>query len=105
MSTGIKLVAYFDTNVFDNILKRSAGVLQGDEAHLLKAIESGRLVVVTSILNISETMDARRPEIVLPQLNLIAKLADRDRFVKPHDVVLTDDVRHFAWNGEPDSPF
>jgi hypothetical protein len=31
-------------------------------------------------------------------------MTDWDRFVKPHDILLTDDIRHFAWNGEPDSP-
>lgn len=105
MGAGTGLVAYFDTNIFDNMLKRTAGVLADDEARLLRAIESRKLAIVTSILNISETIDARRPEIVLPQLNLIARMADKDRFVKPHDIVLTDDIKHFAWNGEPDSPF
>jgi len=105
MNTRTGIVAYFDTNIFDNILKKTAGVLEDDMPQLLRAIESRRLAIVTSILNISETMDARRPEIVLSQLNLIARLADRDRFVKPHDLVLTDDIKHFAWNGEPGSPF
>jgi len=50
-------------------------------------------------------MDARRPELVLPQLKLIVDLTHRDRFVKPHDELLADDIRHFTWNGEPDSPF
>ncbi len=99
------LVAYFDTNVFDNILKKTAGVLESDEAHLRSAIEARRLAIVTSIVNISETIDARRPEVVLPQLALIARLSDWERFVKPHDTVLTDDIRHFAWNGEAGSPF
>ena len=57
------------------------------------------------MLSISETLDARRPELVLPQLRLILGLADPDRFVKPSDILLTDDIRHFAWNGEPDRPF
>jgi hypothetical protein len=100
-----RLVAYFDTNVFDNILKKTGGVVEGSAARLRGAVASGRLSLVTSILNISETIDARRPEIVLPQLELMALLTDWDRFVKPHDMILTDDIKHFAWNGEPDGPF
>jgi hypothetical protein len=102
---GNRLIAYFDTNVFDNIVKGTGGVLESDVTRLQSAIESKALSLVTSILNISETIDARRPEIVLPQLKLIARLTDWDRFVKPHDVLLTDDITHFTWNGEPDRPF
>jgi len=97
-------IAYFDTNIFDNLLKRN-GVTAEDEARLRRSIESGRLAVLLSILNIQETIDARDPKIVLPQLRLILSLTDWDHFVKPHDMLLTDDIRHFAWNGDPDRPF
>ena len=73
-SPGKKLVAYFDTNVFDNILKKTGGVVESHEASLRAAIESEGLSVVTSVLNFSETMDARRRDIVLPQLKLIVSL-------------------------------
>lgn len=76
-----------------------------DEARLRGAIEAGRLVILLSILNIQETIDARDPEIVLPQLRLILSLTDWDHFVKPHDMLLADDIRHFARNGDPDRPF
>jgi hypothetical protein len=98
-------VVYFDTNVFDNILKRRNNVTAEDEMRLRSALAAGSLSVLLSIINIQETIDARKPEIVLPQLRLILDLTDWDQFVKPHDLVLTDDIRHFAWNGEPDRPF
>jgi hypothetical protein len=101
-------LAYFDTNVFDNLLKKSGGVTDTDEQVLRRAIEDGRLVVLASILNVEETLAAshsRKPEIVLPQLRLISNLADWSRFVKPCDIMVTDDIRHFAWNGEADIPF
>lgn len=98
-------VAYFDTNIFDNIWKRTQGITGGDEARLRAAIEAGSLRILLSILNIQETVDARDPKVVLTQLRLILSLTDWDHFVKPHDMVLTDDIRHFAWNGEADRPF
>jgi hypothetical protein len=98
-------VVYFDTNVFDNILKRRNNVTTEDEMRLRSTLAGGNLSVLLSIINIQETIDARKPEIVLPQLRLILDLTSWDQFVKPHDLVLTDDIRHFAWNGEPDRPF
>jgi hypothetical protein len=98
-------VVYFDTNVFDNILKRTNNVTAEDEMRLRSTLAGGSLSILLSIINIQETIDARKPEIVLPQLRLILDLTGWDQFVKPHDLVLTDDIRHFAWNGEPDRPF
>ena len=98
-------VAYFDTNVFDNIFKRRNNVTVQDEMRLRSTLARGSLSVLLSIINIQETIDARKPEIVLPQLRLILDLTGWDQFVKPHDLVLTDDIRHFAWNSEPDRPF
>ena len=98
-------VVYFDTNVFDNILKRRNNVTAEDEMRLRSTLAGGGLSVLLSIINIQETIDARKPGIVLPQLRLILDLTSWDQFVKPHDLVLTDDIRHFAWNGEPDRPF
>jgi len=97
-------VVYFDTNVFDNILKRRNNVTAEDEMRLRTTLAGGSLSILLSILNIQETIDARKPEIVLPQLKLILDLTGWHQFVKPHDLILTDDIRHFAWNGEPDRP-
>jgi hypothetical protein len=69
----IKRVAYFDTNVFDNILKKSGGVTSDDTKCLEFLVGAGELCVLPSIINIQGTLGARqsrRPEIVLPQLRL-----------------------------------
>jgi hypothetical protein len=103
-----EMLAYFDTNIFDNILKRTGGVTEEDEVQLRVAIETGQMSILPGVLNLQETVGAfhsRRPDIVLPQLELILSLCDWERFVKPHNMILEDDVRHFAWNGEPTVPF
>jgi|SRR5216684_5344404 hypothetical protein len=108
MAQPCRRLAYFDTNIFDNLLKKTGGVIESDEVRLRAAIEADRLSVLLSILNIQETLGAhhsRRPDLVLPQLQLILNLTDWDRFVKPCDVLITDDIKHFSWNGEPDQPF
>jgi len=102
------LLAYFDTNVFDHVLNRKGSVSATDEARLRLAIKEGRLHIVSSILNISETLGAMhstRPEVTIPQLSLIMSLCDPDYYVKPHNLLLTDDLKHFAWNGEADRAF
>jgi hypothetical protein len=76
-------------------------------AELRSAVQAQKLAVVSNILNIQETIDAlhsKRPEVVIPQLELIADLVDWGRFVKPCDMLLTDDIRHFGWCGEASSP-
>ena len=101
------LSAYFDTNPFDNLLKLNQ-LTASDLAELRSEIETRKLDVVSNILNIQETIDAlhsKTPQVVIPQLELIADLIDWGRFVKPSDMLLTDDVRHFAYRGEASSPF
>jgi len=102
------MVAYFDTNVFDNLIKKTNGVTDADEEQLRAGVSSGRITVVVSHTNIRETISAldSRPDIAREQLDLIAKLADWDRFVRLHSIILEDDVRHFAFNGErANTPF
>jgi hypothetical protein len=101
------VLAYFDTNVFDNLLKKTGGVTETDLARIRDLVASERLKIIANILNIQETIAAQcsRPEIVRPQLDLIAYLSDWEHFVKPHCFILEDDIRHFAWNGERASPF
>ena len=99
--------AYFDTSLFDNLLKLNR-LTAADLTELRSAIQTRRLAIVSNILNMQETIDAlhsQSPEVVVPQLDLIASLIDWSRFVKPSDWLLTDDIRHFAWCGDPSSPF
>jgi hypothetical protein len=96
------MLAYFDTNVFDHLYKKTDGVTQADELELRSAVFSGRLTIVVGHLNIQETLAALRasPHIVGPELNLIASFADWDYFVRFHSAILEADIRHFAYNGE-----
>jgi hypothetical protein len=96
------LLVYCDTNVFDNLIKRTNGVTDADELQLRAAVSSRRLTVVVSHINIQETLAAlhTRPEIIEPQLTLIAGLANWDYFVRFHSAILEDDIRHYAYNGE-----
>ena len=106
--TSAQTIAYFDTNVFDNLVKKVNGVTEADEEQLRASVSSSRITVVVGHTNIRETLSAldSRPDIAREQLDLIAKLADRDRFVRLHSIVLEDDVRHFAFNGErANTPF
>src|ERR1700682_1269964 len=109
MKPTIKTLAYFDTNVFDNLLKKSGGITKTDEARLRLLIDSKKLSILPCDLNIQETLAAlespRAEFVVVPQLALIERLSDWELFIKPHHVLLTDDVRHFAWNGEATSSF
>jgi hypothetical protein len=101
------LCAYFDTNPFDNLLKLN-GLKASDLAELRSAIKRQKLAVISNIVNLQETIDAlhsKTPEVVVPQLELIANLIDWSRFVKPSDWLLTDDIWHFAWCGDSSSPF
>jgi hypothetical protein len=98
--------AYFDTNVFDNILKRTNGVIEQDEVRLREAIKSQKLSILPGILAVDETVaNQGRPEFIVPQLRLILELCDWDRIVKSPDILLTDDIRHFAFDGAAGHPF
>ncbi len=96
------MLAYFDTNVFDHLFKKTDKVTDADELQLREAVSSGRLTIVVGHINIRETLAALRasPEIVGPELSLIASLANWDYFVRFHSAILEGDVRHFAYNGE-----
>jgi len=101
-------LVYFDTNVFDNLVKRTGGVSEADEERLRANVSSGKLTVVAGHINLRETLAAlqSRPEIARAQLSLIVNLADWDRFAKFSTQILEDDVRHFAFNGEgANTPF
>ena len=98
----MSLLVYFDTNVFDNLIKETGGVTNADVTRLRAAVSSRQLTLVASHINIRETLAAlnNRPEIVKVQLALIAELIDWDRFVRFSTDILEDDIKHFAFNGE-----
>jgi len=97
------IVVYFDTNVFGHLLKKNHGITECDDASLRSAIKSGVLSVVVGLHVIDET--AANPRDPVPELRLIWDVCDWDRIVKPADILLRDDMRHFAYNAEPSHPF
>jgi predicted nucleic acid-binding protein len=72
------MLVYLDTNVFDNLLKKTNGVTHADELQLCAAVTSRQLKIVASHINLRETIAAlrSRPEIARAQLSLIVSLAD-----------------------------
>ena len=107
-ATETPTLVYFDTNVFDNLVKKTGGVKPEDESLLRDAVSSRSLIVLASHVTIRETIAAlsSRPEIARDQLRLMVELADWDRFVRFHSAILEDDLRHFAFNGEQaNTPF
>jgi hypothetical protein len=101
-------LVYFDTNVFDNLIKQTGGVTEADEERLQATVSSSQLRILVSDINLRETLAAlrSRPEIACAQLRLIGRLADWDRFVRFSSQILEDDIRHFAFNGErANTPF
>ena len=96
-------LAYFDTNVFGHVLERKHGVTAEDEERLRQAIKSGKLSVLAGIHAIDET--AAHPRDPAPQLRLTWELFDWERIVKPADIMLMDDIRHFAFSGDAALPF
>jgi hypothetical protein len=49
------MLAYFYTDVFDNLLKKTQGITARDEAHLRATIKSNALSVLVGIHVIDET--------------------------------------------------
>jgi hypothetical protein len=97
------MLAYFDTNVFGHLLERKQGITAEDEEHLRATIKSGSLSVLAGIHAIDET--AAHPRDPVPQLRLIWELCDWERIVKPADILLIDDIKQFAYNGDTAHPF
>jgi hypothetical protein len=93
----MSLLVYFDTNVFDNLIKKTNGVTDADELQLRAAVSSEQLRIVVSQITIQETLAAfhSRPEIARAQLALILSVADWGRFVRFSSEILENDIKHF----------
>jgi predicted nucleic acid-binding protein len=102
------MLVYLDTNVFDNLYKRENEVTEEDESRLRTAIASGKLTIAVSHVNIREILAAllSKPEIIGPELGLVSSLVNWDYFIRFHSIILRDDIKHFAYNGErSNTPF
>jgi hypothetical protein len=72
------VLAYLDTNVFDNLYKKENEVTEADELRLRTAISSGRLTIAVSNINIREILAAlfTKPGITGPELSLVSSLTN-----------------------------
>jgi hypothetical protein len=92
------ILAYFDTNVFSNLLKREQGMTAQCEMLLRRAISDGRIVIPLSYLTLEETI-AAPDDIRVTQSRLIWEPANRYRFIKPASDILAGTIRSFARYG------
>ncbi len=83
-------LVYFDTNIFDQILKKRCGVGDSDERKLRAALSSERLLIAASHVTIRETIATLHssPENARAQFGLIESFIDWDRFLKFHSEIL-----------------
>lgn len=91
------MIAYFDTNIFDHIHKR-IGFTDSDLSALRSAVKAGKIKILLSVLNLEETSAALDscPDVAIAELQLILELADWQRFVKPTNMLLSDDIGCYA---------
>jgi hypothetical protein len=97
------MVLYFDTNVFGRLLEGS----QADERRLLAWRQNEAHSVVLSVLNLQEVMgaEARNPDLFRRLVRTVLHWCERDRFVKPVDPLLKDDIDSYARGGGVVSPY
>lgn len=100
------MIIYFDTNVFDHLEQRN-GVTDWDVFRLKRAIKMEHLQLILSFLNIEEIlfMAESKPERAMAQLKLIFELADKRLFVRGQDEIVRNDIRAYAQQKPPKTPF
>jgi hypothetical protein len=81
----MRLLVYFDTNVFDHLYKKAAGITEQDLQALRSTVYSGKVSILPSTLDVEEILSALNscPDLALAELQLMHELADWDKLVKP----------------------
>jgi len=97
---------YFDTNVFDHIYKRTS-ISESDLLALDSAVKTGKISVLPSITNFEEVVCVlvSRPNLAIAELRLILRLTDIQNLLKPHFLLVSDDIKSYALTGLPSQPF
>ena len=87
------MIAYLDTNVFDNLYKK-IGCTSADIAQLRKAIYGRGLAIPIGIHVLDEILLNRRasPQELVARLKLTLSLASIRRMVKPCDQLIAADA-------------
>lgn len=97
---------YFDTNVFDHIYKK-VEVSKSDLLVLHSAIKGGKISVLLSWENLEEALSALKldPGLAKAELRLMLDLTDKQRMLKPVDVLVSDDISSYARSKVSSPPF
>lgn len=97
---------YFDTSAWDHLYKK-VGISESDSAALVSAVKTHKMSVLPSITNLEEVVCALKscPDLAIAELRFILGLADSQRLLKSHDLLLSDDIKSYALTGFPSKPF
>jgi len=97
---------YLDTNVFDHIHK-GIGVTEAERVILRSAVDTGKISILLSYLNIEEALSAIKscPETGLGELRLILDVVDRKNPIKEARILLRDDIHCYARGDFFSDPF
>lgn len=97
------MILYFDTTVFSVLLEGS----QTEERGLLDWKNNEGHRVVLSVLNLQEVIarEVRDPDHFRRLARTVCNWCDRERFVKPLDLLSCDDFESYAHGGGAVSPY
>ena len=106
MSQQVIRTVYFDTNVFDHIYK-GIDVTESGQLLLRAAVETGRISILLSVLNLEETIGVleKSHAHAIAVLQLMAGLVEKKQIVKPPDMFLRDDIQRYAQGDDLLQPF
>ena len=101
------MIAYFDTNVFDHLERRSNGVTEEDLVRLGRAVKHECLRVVLSFLTIEETLFIvkSQPKRADARVKLILELGDKHLFALGQELIMNRDIRAYAHGTPSVTPF
>lgn len=88
---------YFDTNIFDHILKR-VNLTDGDLESLLKSVSSKKITILLSILNIEEMISIFKSKKEFPhnEIRLLLNLTSwQNGLIKQYDEIIKEDIKNY----------
>ncbi len=104
------MIVYFDTNIFDHLDQLLYGIKPWDVYCLEKAVKDEKIKIILSYLNIEETLPIveSRPDRAKSRIYLMLHLADlaayKQLYIKSQEMILGDDIRHYAHGATISSP-
>jgi len=103
----MKKIVYFDTNVFDHLINNKNGITKIDEINLRKAVNSGRISIPISLINLEETFCAldNYPAEAEKQFLIISQLGDPSKTTKLPEELIFDDLYSYSLHGEQSNPY